>query len=251
MDNDPHGLTRPLLVRPREWHVLSAGRRRGGRCRQGDRAYARTLASAITASPDASRPCPLTCIAVRLARRHAPGWAVRSAAIAIAHVAVTRIRTIRSGRWRAGLSGGVRCVLGPLRPHLAEPDHRCRPLEAAQGGLRLSVDCQSSSAALLAHLHERVRQTDLDERLPRDAESASLVVDLTRQVDREVDVDALDVPAQRAPLLRSMCADMSSPASCRASRCAAESVSVLAVGFFFFFACLPDGNDAHPTHDLW
>ena len=92
-------------------------------------------------------------------------------------------------------SEATRGSRSPLRPHLAAPDQRQRPLAAARGNFGLSVNCQSSSAALLAHFHERVRQADLDERLPRDAEPARLLVDLTQQVDREVHVHALDVPA--------------------------------------------------------
>ncbi len=40
-----------------------------------------------------------------------------------------------------------------------------------------------------------VGETDLDERLSCDAEAASLLVDLTQQIDREVHVDTLDRPA--------------------------------------------------------
>jgi hypothetical protein len=56
-----------------------------------------------------------------------------------------RSRRGELGHW-LWLGEATRDRSSPLRPHLAELDHRCRPLEAAGGSLGLSVNCQSSSA---------------------------------------------------------------------------------------------------------
>jgi hypothetical protein len=48
----------------------------------------------------------------------------------------------------------------------------------------------SSSSSLI--LDEGVGQPDFDERLPRDAESPGLLIDLPQEVDREIYVHALD-----------------------------------------------------------
>jgi hypothetical protein len=52
-------------------------------------------------------------------------------------------------------------------------------------------------------LYEGVCQAYLDERLPRHAESTGFFIDLTQQIHRDIDIDALNRPARAAALPRS------------------------------------------------
>jgi hypothetical protein len=96
----------------------------------------------------------------------------------------------RSSRERRTPTGFVAHVSSLHQPP-ARRDRNIEPLEDA----RECLSIVSRDKLLLAHLHERVRQTDLDERLPGDPESARFLVNLAQEVDGEVDVHALDVPA--------------------------------------------------------